>query len=95
MAGFGVQPGALAARAGKVDTSSAQVAAAAAAVRGVEAGEMPPRTAAALESALHGWPAALRRLAAALDRTAAALRSADSAYGATDHAVGRAAGGDR
>jgi hypothetical protein len=54
---------------------------------------MPPRTAAALESALSAWPGALRRLAKALDATAASLRSAEGHYATTDGGVADAAHG--
>jgi uncharacterized protein YukE len=93
MSGFLVQPGAPAARAGAVERASGQIGDVVAAVRGVAGGDLPPKTGAALESALARWPGSLRRLATALDRTAAALRQADSAYAATDAAAGRAAGG--
>jgi hypothetical protein len=94
MGGFLVQPGAIAARAGTVDTAAADVAGVAGMIGGVDAGGMPPRTGAALESALAAWPGALRKLGKALDATAAALRSADGAYSATDGAISTAAGGD-
>lgn len=92
MGGFLVQPGAIAARAGPVERSSAQIGDLAAAVRGVDVGDLPPKTGAALESALAAWPASLRRLATALQKTSSALRSAEGAYGATDAGIGRAAG---
>jgi hypothetical protein len=94
MGGFLVQPGAIAARAGTVDTAAAHVAGVAGMIGGVDTGGMPPRTGAALESALAAWPGALRKLGTALDATAAALRSADGAYSATDGAISTAAGGD-
>jgi hypothetical protein len=95
MSGFLVQPGAVTARAGAVDAASAQVADVAGAVGRVDVGGMPPRTGAALESALAAWPAAIRRLGRALDATADSLRAAEGAYGQTDAAVGRAASGGR
>jgi len=95
MSGFLVQPGAVAARAGAVDTASAQVADVAGAVGRVDVGAMPPRTGAALASALAAWPAAIRRLGRALDATADSLRAAEGTYGQTDAAVGRAASGPR
>jgi hypothetical protein len=93
MGGFLVQPGAIAARAGTVDTAAGEVAGVAGMIGGVDTGGMPPRTGAALESALAAWPAALRRLGKALDATAAALRSADGHYGATDGRISTAAHG--
>ena len=62
-------------------------------IGGVDTGGMPPRTGAALESALAAWPGALRRLGAALDATAGALRSAEGTYGATDGGIATAAHG--
>ena len=93
MGGFQVEPGAIGARAGSVDAAAAHVAGLAGMVGRVDTGGMPPRTAAALESALSAWPAALRRLGKALDATAAALRSADGHYAATDGHVAGAAHG--
>ena len=94
MSGFLIEPGAVAARAGAVDVASSRVAEVAGAVGGVDAGAMPPRTGAALESAMAAWPAAIRRLGRALDATADALRAAEGAYGDSDAAVSRAAAGD-
>ena len=91
MGGFLVQPGAIAARAGAVDAAAGHVAGLAGAIGGVDTGGMPPRTGAALESALSAWPGALRLLGTALDATAAALRSADGRYAATDGGVAGAA----
>jgi len=91
--GFQVEPGAIAARAGSVDAAASHVAGVAGMVGGVDTGGMPPRTAAALESALAAWPAALRRLGKALDSTSAALRSAEGQYGVTDGGIARAAHG--
>lgn len=93
MGGFLVQPGAIAARAGVVDAAAGQVAGLAGMIGGVDTGGMPPRTGAALESALGAWPGALRRLGTALDATAAALRSAEGHYAATDGGVADAAHG--
>lgn len=94
MSSFLVEPGAIAARAGTVDTASGQITAVAGAVRGVDVGAMPPRTGAALESALAAWPGALRRLGRALDATADSFRSAESTYAGTDGSVRKAAAGD-
>ncbi len=44
MGGFLVEPGAIAARAGTVDTAAGQIADVAAMIGGVDAGGMPPRT---------------------------------------------------
>jgi hypothetical protein len=93
MGGFQVQPGAIAARAGTVDTAASRVAGVAGMIGGVDTGGMPPRTGAALESALAAWPGALRRLGTALDATAGALRSADGHYAATDGGIATAAHG--
>lgn len=93
MGGFLVQPGAIGARAGTVDTAAGHVAGLAGMTGGVDTGGMPPRTGAALESALAAWPGALRRLGKALDATAAALRSAEGHYAATDGGVADAARG--
>lgn len=91
MSGYQVETGALAARAGTVDDVAGRVAAEAAGVRGVETGGLPPKTAAALESALAAWPAALRRLATALHATGTALRSGAHTYDAADAGVAHAA----
>ena len=93
MGGFQVQPGAIGARAGTVDTAAGHVAGLEGMIGGVDAGGMPPRTGAALESALAAWPGALRRLGKALDATSAALRSAEGHYAATDGGVADAAHG--
>jgi uncharacterized protein YukE len=92
MAGYQVDTGALAARAGTVDGVAARVAHEAASVRGVEVGGLPPKTAAALESALAAWPAALRRLATALHATGSSLRASAHTYQTADDAVSNAAG---
>lgn len=57
------------------------------AVGGIEAGDLPPKTKAALESALAAWPAAIRRLAAGMHATGDGLRGAVETYGGTDRNV--------
>jgi uncharacterized protein YukE len=91
MGGYQVDTGALVARAGTVDDVAARVAHEAASVRGVDAGDAPPKTAAALESALAAWPAALHRLAGALRATGSSLRASARTYQETDDAVSHAA----
>jgi len=93
MGGFQVEPGAIAARAGSVDAAAGRIAGLAGMIGRVDTGGMPPRTGAALESALSAWPGALRRLGKALDATAAALRSAEGHYASTDGGVADAAHG--
>jgi uncharacterized protein YukE len=94
MAGYQVDTGALGARAGTVDDVAERVAHEAAGVRGVTVADLPPRTAAALESALAAWPAALRRLAGALRATGTSLRASAGTYQAADDAVSKATGVD-
>src|SRR6266540_1787823 len=53
-------------------------------VGGIEVGDLPPKTGAALESALAAWPAAIRRLAASMHSTGDGLRGAVQTYGGTD-----------
>jgi hypothetical protein len=53
-------------------------------VGGVEVGDAPPRTKAALESAMAAWPAAIRTLAASMHSTGDGLRGAVETYGGTD-----------
>jgi uncharacterized protein YukE len=93
MGALQVEPGALVTRAGTVESIAAHVAAEAGAVRGLDVGDAPPRTAAALQSALAAWPAALRRLAAALHGTGATLRESAQVYEQTDGSAARAAAG--
>jgi hypothetical protein len=90
MGGYQVDTGALVARAGTVDEVAARVADEAASVRGVSVADVPPKTAAALESALAVWPAALHRLAGALRATGSSLRASARTYQQTDDAVGAA-----
>jgi hypothetical protein len=93
VSGYRVETGALVARAGTVDAAAEQVGGAAAAVHGIGGGDLPPRTAAALDAALAAWPGALRRLAVALHGTGSALRAGAGAYSDTDDAAARAARG--
>jgi uncharacterized protein YukE len=90
MSGYQVDTGALAARAGTVDGVADRVAGEAGAVRGVDTGGMPPKTAAALDSALAAWPGALRRLARALNATGSSLRASAHTYQAADDGVATA-----
>lgn len=90
MGEYQVDTWALAARAGTVDGVADRVAHEAAGVRAVDTGGLPPKTAAALESALAAWPAALHRLAGALRATGSALRASAHTYQATDDAVSAA-----
>jgi hypothetical protein len=93
MGGFSVEPGALTARAGAADTAARDVSALAGSVGEVATGGMPPRTGAALESALSAWPGALRKLGSALSATGSAFRTASSVYGSTEQAIRKAADG--
>jgi hypothetical protein len=92
MGGYQVDTGALAARAGTVDDVAERVAHEAASVRAVDVADVPPKTAAALESALAAWPAALHRLAGALRATGTSLRASARTYDDTDDAVSQATG---
>ena len=92
-----VAAGALSAHAGHVDAVARAIGSAAGAVRGVGGGDLPPRTGAALRSALAAWPAGLHRLAAALHATAGTLRASGGVYGGVDEDIAGAAarGGPR
>jgi hypothetical protein len=87
-----VVAGALSAHAGQVDAVARAVGSAASAVGRVGGGDLPPRTGAALRSALAAWPAGLRRLAAALHATAGTLRASDGVYGGVDEDIAGTAG---
>jgi hypothetical protein len=56
-------------------------------VGGIEAGDIPPKTKAALESARAAWPAAIRRLAASMHATGDGLHGAVETYGGTDRNI--------